>query len=111
MKKIALFVVLFFQTVLLAAQAYVDGVELTPSNTGQYIEVNSKFNANGSCVIEVDYGQRRPKEDYLTDEKNNRQEFDSFVHALNFLYQNGWKVAEISVSNERGRLVLMERRF
>ena len=111
MKKITILAVLLFQTRLLSAQAYVDGVELTPSNTGQYIEIDPKFKNDGGCVVEVDYGQRQPKDDFLTDEKNRRQEFDSLVHALNFLYQNGWKVAEISVSEERGRRVLLERRF
>ncbi|MCS7036212.1 MAG: hypothetical protein RMJ33_06845 [Saprospiraceae bacterium] len=96
---------------LLAAQLYVEGTLLSPSNTGAYIEVTPLRRTDGTYHMGVDYGQtrgRRPH-DCLTDNKGRRYEFRSAVDGLNFLHENGWEVVVV-YPVEDIRRYLMKRR-
>lgn len=95
---------------LLSAQIYVEGVKLTPDNTGQYIELDPQFRTDGRCTFQVDYGQANPKEDHVTDEYGKRYDFRSLVDGLNTFYAEGWEVAQISVVDS-GRRYLLKRRY
>lgn len=95
---------------LLSAQIYVEGAKLEPSNTGQYLEVDPLYREDGSCAFQVDYGQSNPKQDFVTDENGKRVHFRSLIDGLNFFYEEGWEVAQISVL-EHGRRILLKRRF
>jgi hypothetical protein len=110
MKKITLFLALLAQTFIASAQLYVEGVKLEPSNTGQYVELDPLFREDGRCTFQVDYGQSNPKQDYITDVNGKRFDFRSLVDGLNFFYEEGWVVDQISVL-ERGRHFLMKRRY
>lgn len=110
MKKIPLVLALIAQSLLASAQIYVEGAKLEPSNTGQYIELDPMYREDGRCAFQVDYGQANPKEDYLTDANGRRFDFRSLVDGLNFFYEEGWEVSQISVM-ERGRRFLLKRRY
>ena len=93
------------------AQIYVEGVKITPDNTGQYLELNAQYRAGSRCAFVVDYGQANSSEDYVTDEHGERIIFRSLVDGLNTFYREGWEVAEISVMETSGRRYLLKRRF
>lgn len=92
------------------AQIYVEGVKLSPDNTGQYIELDPQFRTDGRCTFKVDYGQSNAKEDHVTDENGKRFDFRSLVDGLNTFYAEGWEVAQITVV-ESGRRYLLKRRY
>lgn len=98
------------QTMFLAAQVFVEGVKLEPSNTGQYLELDPLFREDGRCAFQVDYGQANPKQDYVTDVNGKRFDFRSLVDGLNFFYEEGWVIDQISVL-ERGRHFMLKRRY
>jgi hypothetical protein len=110
MRKTLLLVAFFAQIALVSAQVYVDGVKLEASNTGQYLELDPMYRADGRCAFKVDYGQPNPNDDYVTDSANRRYDFRSLVDGLNFFYQEGWEVTQITVQ-DRGRRFLLKRRF
>jgi hypothetical protein len=110
MKKTLLLFALLAYTTIVSAQIFVNGVKLEPSNTGQYLELDPLFREDGRCAFQVDYGQANPKEDYVTDVNRKRFDFRSLVDGLNFFYEEGWEVAQITVL-ERGRHFLLKRRY
>jgi hypothetical protein len=110
MKKAMLLLALSAQTMFLAAQVFVEGVKLEPSNTGQYLELDPLFREDGRCAFQVDYGQANPKQDYVTDVNGKRFDFRSLVDGLNFFYEEGWVIDQISVL-ERGRHFMLKRRY
>jgi hypothetical protein len=110
MKKVFILSLLLANGLFAFAQVYVKGIQLTAANTGNYFEVDPSFLTNGRCIFQADYGQSEPKEDYLTDSNGKRVDFRSLVDGLNFLYDNGWEVAQITVQQERGRRFLLKRR-
>jgi len=111
MKK-TLFILMLFTAAchLATAQIYIEGVKLTPDNTGQYIELDPMFRTDGRCAFAVDYGQTKPKKDYVTDEQGKTLDFRSLVDGLNIFYKEGWEVAQIAVV-ESGRRYLLKRRY
>jgi hypothetical protein len=92
------------------AQIYVEGVKLTPNNTGQYLELDPQFRTDGRCTFTVDYGQANPKEDVVTDENGKHFDFRSLVDGLNTFYAEGWEVAQVTVVGN-GRRYLLKRRY
>ena len=111
MKKLLLFCFLSLTgSLVLSAQIYVEGVRLTPDNTGQYIELDPRFRADGRCNFKVDYGQAQPKEDNVTDENGKDYDFRSLVDGLNTFYIEGWEIFQITVL-ESGRRYLLKRRY
>lgn len=110
MKKTTLLLALLAQTMIAAAQIYVEGVKLEPGNTGQYIELDPLYREDGQCTFRVDYGQSNPKEDFVTDSHGKRYDFRSLVDGLNIFYLEGWEVAQVSVL-DRGRRFLLKRRY
>lgn len=113
MKK-AFFLILFiFQSMLAAAQLYVDGKQLDASNSSNYLEVIPMHKEDGPYYLAIDYGQKpvpgAKRGDFLTDQGGRRFEFRSVVDGLNFLYENGWEVSEVYVFME-ARRYLMRRR-
>lgn len=111
MKKLLLLGALCAQTAWLSAQIFVDGIKLEPSNTGQYVELDPRFDDQGGCIVAVDYGQNTPKNDLVTDARGQRFEFHSLVECLNIFYQEGWVVDQISVLERGGRKFLLKRRY
>lgn len=111
MKKTILLFVLSAQALMASAQIFVEGVRLSPENTGQYIEIDPMFKPDGTCAFSVDYGQSNPKEDFVSDVNGKRFDFRSLVDGLNYFYTNGWEVAEITVQERSGRRFLLKRRF
>jgi hypothetical protein len=110
MKKISL-TALFATVALLAnAQIFVDGTQIGPSNTGQYLELDPMFREDGRCAFRIDYGQRNPKESYVTDSRGIKYDFLSLVDGLNFFYSEGWEVSQVFVT-DKGRRFLLKRRF
>lgn len=91
------------------SQVYVDGVKLESTNTGHYIEVDPLFKTDGQCTFKVDFGQSKPQEDYITDQYGKKFDFRSLIDGLNYFYDNGWEVSQIS-QNERGRRFLLKKR-
>ncbi len=71
MKKTTLLLALLAQTMIAAAQIYVEGVKIEPGNTGQYLELDPLYREDGQCTFRVDYGQSNPKEDFVTDSMEN----------------------------------------
>ena len=110
MKKVLLSCFFAAQSLFAFSQIYVEGVKLTPDNTGQYIELDPMFRTDGRCAFAVDYGQAKPKKDYVTDEQGKTLDFHSLVDGLNIFYKEGWEVAQISVL-ESGRRYLLKRRY
>lgn len=110
MKKTTFTLALVAQTLFAAAQIFVEGVEIKPSNTGQYIELDPLFRQDGRCTFRVDYGQSNAREDFVTDSHGKRYDFRSLVDGLNVFYAEGWEVAQISVL-DRGRRFLLKRRY
>lgn len=110
MKKITLTLALLAQTLLASAQIFVEGVKIEPTNTGQYIEIDPLYREDGRCTFRVDFGQSSPKEDYVTDVNGKRFDFRSLVDGLNFFYEEGWQVDQVSVL-DRGRQFLLKRRY
>lgn len=110
MKKTTLLLALLAQTMIAAAQVYVEGVKLEPKNTGQYLNIDPAFREDGRCAFQVDYGQSNPKQDYVTDEHGKRFDFRSLVDGLNFFYEEGWEVAQVTVL-DRDRQFLLKRRY
>lgn len=110
MNKTMLTLALLAQSLIASAQIFVEGVKIEPSNTGQYIELDPLFREDGRCTFRVDFGQSNPKEDFVTDQNGRRYDFRSLVDGLNFFYEEGWEVAQISVL-DRGRRFLLKRRY
>jgi len=110
MKKIILTLALLAHTLIASAQFFVEGVKIEPSNTGQYIELDPLYREDGRCTFRVDFGQSNPKEDYVTDVNGKRFDFRSLVDGLNFFYEEGWQVDQITVL-DRGRRFLLKRRY
>jgi len=110
MKKTTLTLAFLAGTLWASAQIYVEGVKVEPSNTGQYIELDPMFRDDGRCSFRVDYGQSNPKEDFVSDNFGKRYDFRSLIDGLNFFYQEGWQVDQITVL-DRGRRFLLKRRF
>lgn len=113
MKKTLLLCALLAQTCLLSAQIYVEGVQIGPDNTGQYIELDPEFKTTGRCNFIVDYGQaNNRREDFVTNEKGERYDFRSLVDGLNIFYINGWEVAQVfGAGADNSRRYLLKRRF
>ncbi|MDX1912849.1 MAG: hypothetical protein SFV22_15260 [Saprospiraceae bacterium] len=110
MNKTMLTLALLAQSLIASAQIFVEGVKIEPSNTGQYIELDPLFREDGRCTFRVDFGQSNPKEDFVTDQNGRRYDFRSLIDGLNFFYEEGWEVAQISVL-DRGRRFLLKRRY
>lgn len=110
MKKTMLLMALLAQGLFAAAQIYVEGVKLEPSNTGQYLEIDPLYREDGRCAFQVDYGQSNPKQDFVSDVNGKRYDFRSLVDGLNVFYDEGWVVLDV-VSTDRGRRYLMKRRY
>ncbi len=111
MKKVLLSCFFIAQSLFAFSQIYVEGVKLEPSNTGQYLEIDPRFRADGRCTFTVDYGQSNSKTQYVTDADRRNFEFRSLVDGLNVFYEEGWEVAQISETNELGRRFLLKRRY
>ena len=111
MKKVLLSCFFIAQSLFAFSQIYVEGVKLEPSNTGQYLEIDPRFRADGRCTFTVDYGQPDSKTHYVTDAERRNLEFHSLVDGLNVFYEEGWEVAQISETSERGRRFLLKRRY
>ena len=111
MVRFLVFACLMGQSALLSAQIYVDGVKLEASNTGQYIEIDPRFDDRGGCVVTADYGQNTPLNDFVTDVRGQRFEFHSIVECLNIFYAEGWVVDQVSVLERGGRKLLLKRRW
>lgn len=111
MKKAILLFALCAQALLVQAQIFVEGVQLTPENTGQYIELDPIFKANGECALAVDYGQANPRQDYVTDANKKRFDFRSLVDGLNYFFANGWELAIVSTQESTGRRFFLKRRY
>jgi len=105
----------FFLSILLAnawfasAQVYVEGVKLDPTNTGNYLELDPLFRSDGRCSFRVDFGQAEPRKDFISDPNGKQVDFRSLIDGLNFFYDNGWEVSQISTLDS-GRRFLMKRR-
>lgn len=110
MKKITFTLALLAHTLIASAQIFVEGVKIEPSNTGQYIEIDPLYREDGRCTFRVDFGQSNPKEDFVTDVNGKRFDFRSLVDGLNFFYEEGWQVDQVSVL-DRGRRFLLKRRY
>ena len=110
MKKITFTLALLAHTFFASAQVFVEGVKIEPTNTGQYIELDPLYREDGRCTFRVDFGQSNPKEDYVTDVNGKRYDFRSLVDGLNFFYEEGWQVDQVSVL-DRGRRFLLKRRY
>jgi hypothetical protein len=110
MKKVTFTLALFAHTLFASAQIFVEGVKVEPSNTGQYMELDPLYREDGRCTFRVDFGQSNPKEDYVTDVNGKRFDFRSLIDGLNFFYEEGWQVDQVSVL-DRGRRFLMKRRY
>lgn len=96
----------------LNAQIYVEGVELLPTNTGQYIEIDPAFRSDGHCIFHVDYGQPTGQNDYVSNAQGQRLDFRSVVDGLNIFYANGWEVSTVyAVGANNARRYLLKRRF
>lgn len=111
MKKVLLSCFFAAQSVFAFSQIYVERIKLEPSNTGQYVEIDPQFRPDGRCTFTVDYGQSSPKDAYMTDADGRRFDFRSLVDGLNVFYEEGWEVAQISSTNDRGRRFLLKRRY
>lgn len=113
MKKIALFLVLMAQAWLAAAQLYVEGTPLGPSNTSAYLEATPLRRNDGTYHFQIDYGQKPARDikpgECLTDDKGRRYEFRSAVDGLNFLYENGWEVTVVYNVEDIRRYLLKRR--
>lgn len=110
MKKITFTLAFLAHTLFASAQIFVEGVKIEPSNTGQYIEIDPLYREDGRCTFRVDFGQSNPKEDFVTDVNGKRYDFRSLVDGLNFFYEEGWQVDQVSVL-DRGRRFLLKRRY
>ncbi len=110
MKKITFTLALLAHTLIASAQIFVEGVKIEPSNTGQYIELDPLYREDGRCTFRVDFGQSNAKEDFVTDVNGKRYDFRSLVDGLNFFYEEGWQVDQVSVL-DRGRRFLLKRRY
>ncbi|MBU6341046.1 MAG: hypothetical protein KGS48_06090 [Bacteroidetes bacterium] len=112
MKKIVLFLLLSACTRVALAQIYVEGVLLTPENTGQYLELDPVYKVyDGACGFYVDYGQAEPLNDLLTDKDKKRFDFRSLVDGLNYFYANGWELLAVTDHETRGRRFILKRRY
>ncbi|MCA0235931.1 MAG: hypothetical protein LCH81_06080 [Bacteroidetes bacterium] len=111
MKKVLLTCFFAAQAFFAFSQIYVEGVKLEPSNTGQYIELDPQFRSDGRCTFTVDYGQPNAREKYVTDEAGHHFDFHSLVDGLNAFYDEGWEVAQVTDTQERGRRFLLKRRY
>lgn len=114
MKKAILLLMGIAISLSVSAQIYVDGILLGPTNSSAYLEVVAlRKEADGRYHFVADYGQAQDadltKGDFLTDEKNSRYEFRSQIDGLNFLYENGWEVAQVYVYKDLRRYLLKRR--
>ena len=113
MKKPLLFTLFVLQTFLASAQLFVDGKRLDSTNSSAYLEVIPMHKEDGPYYFAVDYGQKpvpgAKRGDFMTDEGGRRYEFRSVVDGLNFLYENGWEVAQVYVFLEARRYLLKRK--
>ncbi|GLR16456.1 hypothetical protein [Portibacter lacus] len=82
-----------------SAQLFIDGKELRQETT-QYIEIEF-FSVVGSADVKmfIDYGQNvgfmDRKNRIVSDKKGKALIFNSPVHGLNWLYENGYEVLNV----------------
>ncbi len=112
MKSLLTITLLVLSSAMACAQLYVEGIPLSPSNTGAYLEATALRRIDGTFHMGIDYGQKRSRRphDCLTDSKGRRYEFRSAVDGLNYLYENGWEVVEAYPMGGGIRTYLLRRR-
>ena len=100
MRKIGYIVVaLLFFSQLVSAQIFIDGKELRQEST-QYVEIEF-FSVVGSADVKmfIDYGQNigflDRKNRIVSDDKGKALIFNSPVHGLNWLFQQGYEVLHV----------------
>jgi len=100
MRKLGYIVVaLLFFSHLASAQIFIDGKELRKEST-QYIEIEF-FSVVGSQDVRmfIDYGQNvgflDRKNRIVSDKKGKALIFNSSVHGLNWLFQQGYEVVHV----------------
>jgi len=96
-KKSLIFLFVFFTGYLSLYSQTVNGKLLSEIDTN-YLQItlsNELFSTNINIII--DYGQeyRLRKNAYLLDESGNKIEFNSFVHASNFLFKIGFEYVDV----------------
>jgi len=101
MKK--LFVLLMVISFALSAQVIVDSVDINKLDDVQYCQIvgTQKF-LSWKVRIDVDYGQNRSRTEEVDDfwvrgEDGKKVNFHSMIHALNFMYKNGWEYVDAFV--------------
>lgn len=93
MKKLGILLSFLFISTFSFAQIYVNG-EKADRKIGHYLMIYIEANFKQDVDIRVDYGQAKKfaKRYYLTNRKGDKLKFNSFVHAMNYFHEQGWKL-------------------
>ena len=94
MKKLVAVTLLIFLTQFVFSQVIVDDTNINELDIEyvQLIGINTSM-FGVKIKVYVDYGQEAKlmKADAIKDKNGNTIKFNSMIHALNFMEENGWK--------------------
>lgn len=99
MKKINLLLgFLLFFSIYSFSQVYVNKININNLSDVKYCQINT-YNTRGP--VSLDYGQKNSflKSNYVTDEKGFKIRFNSTMHFVNFMYNHGWDLYNLSLSD------------
>ncbi|MCF6306729.1 MAG: hypothetical protein L3J09_02115 [Flavobacteriaceae bacterium] len=116
MRKIVLFITVMFITHLSYSQVFVQDVNINDLDIEyvQLVGVNTSM-FGVKIKVFVDYGQEAKlmKADAIKNATGKTMKFNSMIHALNFMNDNGWKYTnytETIVSSKLRYVYLLENK-
>lgn len=116
MKKIAIVALFMFLTQYTFSQVFVEDVNINELDIEyvQLVGVNTSM-FGVKIKVFVDYGQEAKlmKADAIRDASGKTMKFNSMIHALNFMNENGWKYTnytETIVSSKLRYVYLLENK-
>ena len=116
MRKLVVVFTLLFLTQLTYSQVFVEDVNINDLDIEyvQLVGVNTSM-FGVKIKVYVDYGQEAKlmKADAIKGASGNTMKFNSMIHALNFMNENGWKYTnytETIVSNKLRYVYLLENK-
>jgi len=95
-----LFASILMVSFALSAQVFIEGVDINQLDDVQYCEVwGEQKTLSWKVRLFVDYGQKQstaeePHSFVAAGKDGKKLNFHSIMHALNFMYKNGWEYVE-----------------
>ena len=99
--------IMLLSTLSAYSQLIVDGVNINEVKGLEFVQIVGKGKLfNDDINIKIDYGQQRslfkPKKMNLQDKDGKKLNFQSIIHAMNFMNSNGWEYIDSHIITLEG---------